>query len=693
MANPADSKADRRSAGSRAASRLSPPIWLLEALRPRRAPIPWAAVLRASVALALPLALGFAVHRPSYGAIVAIGAVFGVLFDSADAYRLRVLKIAVPQPFGAAGVALGTLVHGHGWVAVVALTFVAMVSGMISSIGQVASSCGLLLLLNSVLGAGLHFPRPWWTAPLLFPIGGLLVLALSLIGWPLRRAAPERDAVAGSYRAVAAMLEAANRQDYDLQRQAVTTAMNHAYDSILSRRTRDIGHRSPRVRLLAQLNAVTPLLEASAAMHVPDHTVDPAVPDMVRDLAGAVAAGRTGGRPPALPFAGAPANRALNAALRHAASVVGESEPVLDSVTDLLGRPTTLRDRARLAALDVLLPGASWRYGVRLALCVGIAQILVSVVAVPRSYWIAVTVTFVLKPDLGSVFSRAVTRAIGTVVGLVVAAAVVSNIQPGWWDVPVMAVLAGLVPAVSAMGYGFQTASTTPVILLLTDILSRQGIGLVLPRFLDSLIGCAVVLVAGYLLWPESWHTRVGDRLADTVDDAAEYMASAFGAGAGASGAGPGAGAGAVAGAGGTQAAQARMRRRVYRALSVVRSEFTRALAEPQPAGGRAASWLPLVIAVERIIDATTAARVRINYGAPAPAPASVAELESQLRQLAGQVRSTRPADGAPARAPDGGEGVLGPLWQEVEAAQAIAFSGPAGPGGPSGPRGPSLGG
>lgn len=465
---------------------------------------------------------------------------------------------------------------------------------------------------------------------------------------------------------MADLLEAGDPGDYDLRRQAVTTSMNEAYDGILSRRTRDIGTRSPRLRLLAQLNAVTPLVEASAAARLPDHVAAPEIPGMVRELAQAVAEGRTGRRPPEPPPARTPAERALNTALRHAASVVNERAPVLDSVADLLGRPNTLRFRARRATFDVLLSTASWRYGLRLALCIGIAQALVSVAALPRSYWIAVTVTYVLKPDFGSVFSRAVTRAIGTVVGLVVAAAIVPNIAEGWVDVPVIAVLAGIIPAASVKGYGFQTASITPVVLMLTDLLSHQGVHLVLPRFVDSLIGCAIVLVMGYLLWPESWHARIGDRLADTVDDAAGYLASAFGT--------------AVL-SDEDEAERARTRRRVYRALSVVRSEFQRALAEPPPAGPQAAAWLPLVVAVERIVDATTAARIRVNYGAAPPEMTEVAELQERLRHLARRVRTPR-AEEVTAIGKGGGGGTLAGLRDEVEAACAIASTGPSRPGG-----------
>jgi uncharacterized membrane protein YccC len=300
-----------------------------------------------------------------------------------------------------------------------------------------------------------------------------------------------------------------------------------------------------------------------------------------------------------------------------------------------------------------MLSAASWRYGLRLALCIGIAQVLVSIIPVPRSYWVALTITFVLKPDFGSVFSRALLRALGTVGGLVIAAAVLAEVPRGWWDVPAMLLLAPLIPALTPRGYGYQTAAITPVILLLSDILNREGTGLLLPRLLDSLMGCAIALVVGYLLWPESWRTRVGDRLADAVADTARYVESAFGD---------------------TEdpAARARMRRRLYRDLSVIRTEFQRALTEPPPTGPRAAAWWPLVVAVERIVDATTAARVRVRHGAAPPSQAEITQVALQLRELSEGVREADVLIAVRTDLTGPADSVLEPLRQEVAAARCI---------------------
>lgn len=636
-------------------SRFAPPAWLVGAVRSEPVAVPWAAVARAAVALVVPLVVGLAVGRPEYGALAAIGALSGVIGDTADAYRMRVLNIAVPQFFGAVGVTVGAAVYGHGWVAVAVVTGVALVSGMMSSIGAVASVSGLLLLLNAVVGAGLPMPGAWWVAPALLAGGGLLVLVLGLLAWPLRAQVPERAAVAAAYRAAADLLEAAGTERYPETRVALTTSLNRAYDLVLAHRARYHGRGPDLVRLVATLNAITPLTESAPAADQWATPLPPAIPAAVRTLADAIASGSAeAGRPDPVDD-GSPAARVATQAVAHAADVIARRDLGPGDLEDRLGRPAALGARARATAHAALLSGASWRYGLRLALCIGLAQALVSLVPVPRSYWVALTITFVMKPDFGSVFSRAVLRAGGTVVGLVAAAAVLAQVPRGWWDVPVMLVLGALVPVFSARGYGYQTAAITPVILLLSDILNREGVGLLVPRLLDSLMGCAIALVAGYLLWPESWHTRVGDRLADAVDDTAAYITCAFAPDS-------------------DHVARARERRRLYRDLSAIRTEFQRALTEPPPTGRHAAAWWPLVVAVERIADATTGARVRVRHGADPPRTEEVAEVVGELLALSGNLRTSAVLrEFRPEFSAVEDDSVLCPLRREVTAARAIA--------------------
>lgn len=93
---------------------------------------------------------------------------------------------------------------------------------------------------------------------------------------------------------------------------------------------------------------------------------------------------------------------------------------------------------------------------------------------------------------------------------------------------------------------------------------------------------------------------------------------------------------------------------------------------KPPPTGRRAAAWWPLVVAVERIVDATTAARVRVKHGAEPPSRQEVAQVTRQLDELAEGLRDTEVL--YPVRTDLTGppDSVLEPLRQEIAAARAI---------------------
>jgi hypothetical protein len=50
--------------------------------------VPWAAAARAAVAMSAPLAVGLSTGQTTYGALVSMGALFAVINDTADAYRI-----------------------------------------------------------------------------------------------------------------------------------------------------------------------------------------------------------------------------------------------------------------------------------------------------------------------------------------------------------------------------------------------------------------------------------------------------------------------------------------------------------------------------------------------------------------------------------------------------------------------------
>ena len=98
------------------------PGWLAEIVRPRRAPVPWPEMARAALAICVPLSVSFAAGRGSLGVLPATGGLLGTLADAGGPYLSRVKRVCSAAVFGgAAGLAIGAVTHGHGWLAVVAL--------------------------------------------------------------------------------------------------------------------------------------------------------------------------------------------------------------------------------------------------------------------------------------------------------------------------------------------------------------------------------------------------------------------------------------------------------------------------------------------------------------------------------------------------------------------------------------------
>ena len=140
------------------------PDWLTEAVRPKPAPVPWGAMVRAALAICVPLSVGIVAGRRDIWLLLAVGGLTGTVIDTGGPYVVRVKRAVIAGVCGgAAGLVIGMLIHDRGWVAVASLVVVAGVSALISRLGSTASVTGLQLLVFTSLGLGpFGALRPWW---------------------------------------------------------------------------------------------------------------------------------------------------------------------------------------------------------------------------------------------------------------------------------------------------------------------------------------------------------------------------------------------------------------------------------------------------------------------------------------------------------------------------------------------------
>jgi uncharacterized membrane protein YccC len=670
------------------------PDWLTEAVRPKPAPVPWGAMVRAVLAICVPLSVGIVAGRRDIWLLLAIGGLTGTVIDTGGPYLMRVKRAVIAGVSGgAAGLVIGMLIHHRGWVAVGSLVVVAGVSTLISRLGSTASVTGLQLLVFASLGLGpFGALRPWWHIVLGFAAGVAWALLLLVPGWLLSPRSAEQSAVTDVYHALADDLRAIGTDRTATTRRAVTVALNTAYDTLLTARATAGGRSRRMMHLMAVLNASCRVSEAVVTLRREGTRPPALVADTLDQLADAIAAGgllhrrplRRGPRldstpldllrpisqpllgehldgvpPIPSPWSSSPGSLELRDALAALARTIAWTPATPPEPAPR----TPLRERARAVLrtlLDQLRGGwLAWTFTIRLMVCVGVAAVASEVLPLQRSYWVVLTVAIVVKPDNGSVFARALQRGIGTIVGAVLGAVILAAVPYGPWLLFPMAVLAAAQPYGRLRNFGLGATFMTPVVVLLIDLLAPAGWRLAEERLVDTLLGCAIVLLAGYAPWPGSWHSHLPRQFAAALRDICRFTQAALIP---------------------DPAARARgwqLRRTAYRALGDLHEEYQRAMSEPAAVSRRASAWWPAIVSLDEAVDAATATGLAIRRGAPAPSPDAVHQLTAALYAVADAIDA-----GVPSRVgelPD--DEALKPVTDAVPAVLSVLGSGRSRPG------------
>ncbi|MGY1682626.1 FUSC family protein [Geodermatophilus sp. SYSU D01176] len=616
-------------------------------------PVPWRDVVRFAVTVPAPLAVAVAVEGgiepgPVLGAGVfaTTGALAGSLAPQGGPLRDRLRRTAAATVFGGLGLVVGQFASGGGWLPVVVVALAAALAAFVSAVNAAFSLGALQLLVYTALASGLATPLSPAAEVGFFVAGTAWATLTTLVQYATEPNDPDRTAVATVFTRIGELLAAAGTPRAEEARRTLTTALNDAYDRVIRSRSRTTGRSRELAELAGVLNAAAPLVEGTVAAARAGVPADPQDVSAVHALASAVTGTQQlpAERPPHLE-GGEPTRRAVRHGLRLAWNVVGDPEERAGAAVTQ-PRPDW-RSRLRDVADRTLGSADTRAFAVRLALCMTIAEIARQYLPIERPYWVLLTVAIVLKPDFGSVFTRAVQRGAGTLVGVLLGSLLLLALPRNAWVLVAMAAAAALLPWGRAANFGLFSVFQTPVIILLLDVALPGGPGLVGARLLDTLIGCAIVLVFGYLLWPQTWRAPLDEALRDAAHALDEFVEAAFT---------------------GSPAERRRARRRSYRALTELHTQLQRRLAEPPPVSTRAAAFWPVIVQLERTSDAVTEAVIATRHGEPAPDLAQVAVLRRAIRELEEDIRAHRPPDDAEIHA----EGVLAPVAREVDAARRL---------------------
>ncbi len=523
--------------------------------------------LRNALAVGLPLTMGIASGHSLAGVAVASGALNVAFSDGNDPYAHRARRMLGWTFLGAFAVFLGSVTGNYHILAILVASAWALAAGLLVSISTRAGDLGLNTLVTLVIYAarGAMSPEGAFYAALLVLGGGLFQTLLALLFWPVRRSGPERLAIGNLYLDLAQQigehagdLLAAPLKQPSSQVQDALSALGRDH-SLEGERFRLLFDQADRLRFsIYSVSRLRSLLEHERAKQDPSIASAPEVLDQVlevaRKLLRCVGESLIEDKEDAISTQllnelrrlteQVQSSKAGNASLSldEFASAVDAVAGQLRLVAQLGGSATTagseefakhelapplkLRMRSWLATLRANLDihSPAFRHGIRLAVCVAIADAIGRSIGVQRNYWLAMTVAVVLKPDFTATISRGVLRLCGTFVGLLLATVLVHFLPASaLTTLLLVSAFTFLMRYVGPANYGILSAAISGLIVFLIAATGVAPSEVVAERAINTVAGGIFALIA-YLLWPTWERSQVSDIIADMLDRIRDYF-------------------------------------------------------------------------------------------------------------------------------------------------------------------------
>lgn len=527
---------------------------LLE-FKPRDVPV--AVALRNTAAVVLPLAIGIATDHPQIGLGISAGALNTMFSDQPGPYRLRLRRMFIAAVAAGISAFAGYTLGGSDSVLAFAALAWGVAAGLLVALGPDAGRVGLIsMILLVVTSSTPQAPMDAIGPALLIFAGGILLMLFAIAAWPWQRYRPERFALAQMCRQLAG---SARQHDDASQAPPATQAMTDV-EALLHGRDRARGVAMDTFRVLAELlgrirlellaiggqREVDPESAATVArlreyaartLDVMAAALEAAQPALA---ANAALEGFDAAQDALERSASAPSHRL---ALTHARALAGQLRAAVRNC-DFAGSRGELRFTEREAALprelqprnplatlraNLHLSSIALRHALRCGVCLALALIGARIAGIAHGYWIPMTCAIVLKPDFAGTFRIGLLRVIGTLLGLVLATALVQlAFDDAWARVALLALLCFGFRQLTTMHYGVGVMLLTGMIVVLLSFDGLAPAQTMAARALGTGTGSALALLA-YALWPTWERGRVRGALAELLDAYRHYFVAVAG--------------------------------------------------------------------------------------------------------------------------------------------------------------------
>src|SRR3954447_25822734 len=612
---------------------------------------------------------------------VVIGALNTSMVDVGGSYRSRLTAMALNAVLSPLALLLGNYSRDNGWIAAVLMFAIAFGSGLIRALGPAGVSLGLTVGLTFLVGIGVHHhggsALEW---AVLYLAGGLWTILLAFVFWHFRPYRRLEQEVAAVWEEVAALVATARAfvgshqtatrrrrrerliaKRHQLLREAVERALSSlgytrgqisgpgttlAQFLILLRAASRIGAAAVT---LSELPIQADCPERSAAVRERRLVAAEELEKSCRGVAAVLLAGR-----------GSIASSAMQARITELIALMGETtgevlaydqalrhlESAGEALDVLFGggrvhprvhigvrRPWPLADTLEALRAHFSVRSAIFRHALRVALATAAGTAVVHL-GLAHGIWVPMATLIVLQPEFGGTIDRALQRTAGAVAGAALAGVLLATLNGTVAFEPLLIALLFAAFFVLRRQYGLGVTFLTPLVVLILATADTSPWWDTWERIVDTLLGAALGLGAGYLLWPQWERERLPGLLARALRANRAYMA------------------GVLRGLGKTVPPPelAQLRRTAEIETGNAEAAFQRLLAEPRKHWGPMAQAFAMITYLQRLERHLIALAEQI--GTVSPPRDDLAALASLLEGAQGKIAAAIETDQTPGPCP-----------------------------------------
>lgn len=190
-----------------------------------------------------------------------------------------------------------------------------------------------------------------------------------------------------------------------------------------------------------------------------------------------------------------------------------------------------LREGIETLKANASLESIGARHAARVGVAATVAFITVRLLHLSFGYWATMATLLILQPSIAGSWPRSVERAVGSVIGGLMAAGIGLLVHS---PIAISLLVFPLVCATMALrpvSYSLFVLFITPTFVLVADFAAPGGAEALyaITRLENNVLGCVIALLATFLLWPSREPNSFDRRLAEAVAANLNYLGLSFG--------------------------------------------------------------------------------------------------------------------------------------------------------------------